>query len=71
MKTRFTHTNAEIVEFLGISLSTLKRLRSTSFFRPGKHYIPIGTGSIRFEYRWDPKTTEEAYVLRSRRRAMK
>jgi len=68
-RTRFSLTNNEMAQVLGISISTLKRLRAQRILRPGKHYLPIGTGSIRPVLKWDPAITEEALVLRSRRMA--
>ena len=67
MNTRFTLTNAEMASALRISLSTLRRLRDAGILRPGKHYLPVGNGLRKPILRWDPRMTEEALMLRSRK----
>lgn len=67
MRSRFLLSNSEMATFLGISLSTLKRLREAKLLRAGKHYLPVGIGKKRPILKWDPASTEEALLLRSRR----
>ena len=62
MHSRFNLTNAEMAAALRISAKTLRRMREKSILRPGIHYVTIGT-----IYRWDPKATDEALAMKTRK----
>jgi hypothetical protein len=44
MRSRFLLSNSKMATFLGISLSTLLRLRKAGLLRAGRHYLPVGIG---------------------------
>ncbi|MCP9786792.1 hypothetical protein [Cyanobium sp. N5-Cardenillas] len=62
----FTATTGDVRDSLRVSKNTLARMRADGIFRPGVHFVALGTGSLRASLRWDLAAVEATLQKRSR-----
>ena len=54
----FTATTGDVRDTLRVSKNTLARMRADGIFRPGVHFVALGTGSLRASLRWNLAAVE-------------
>lgn len=67
MSATFNLSTKELIDAIGISETSLRKLRSIGCFKPGEHFIDIGTGDHRPTFRWCLAAVETALQNRTRR----
>ncbi len=62
----FTATTGDVRDTLRVSKNTLSRMRADGIFRPGVHFVALGTGSLRASLRWNLAAVEATLQKRSK-----
>lgn len=65
--TQFTATSSELCASLKIDPATLRRQRKLQFFKPGVHFIAVGTGIAKPRLRWNVAEVEKLMSIRSKK----